>query len=72
MTRTNIEINERLVRRVMKLHGFKTKRDAVDYALRQAAGSFDTRDVLKLRGMGWEGDLDEMRRWEPPGGEPEE
>lgn len=65
MARTNIDINERLVRRVMKLHGFSTKREAVDYALRVTAGSFDRRDVLKLRGAGWEGDLEEMRRWEP-------
>jgi Arc/MetJ family transcription regulator len=66
MARTNIDINERLVRKVMRLYGLASKRAAVDFALRRLAGASDPRDVLRFEGSGWEGDLDRMRRWEPP------
>ena len=66
MARTNIEINESLIRRVMKMYGLKTKRQAVDYALKRVAGHSDPRDILQFRGVGWEGDLAEMRRFDPP------
>ena len=33
--RTNIEIDENLIRRVMDVYGLNTKREAVDYALRR-------------------------------------
>jgi Arc/MetJ family transcription regulator len=59
--RTNVVIDDRLMRKVMRLYGFRTKRDAVDYALRRLAGSNDPRDMLDMIGTGWEGDLDEMR-----------
>jgi Arc/MetJ family transcription regulator len=59
--RTNIVINDRLIKKVMRLYGFRTKREAVDYALRRLAGSNDPRDMLDLEGIGWEGNLDEMR-----------
>ncbi len=38
MGRTNIVIDEALVARVMKIYGLRTKREAVDYALRRLAG----------------------------------
>ena len=63
MRRTNVVIDEELVKRVMKLYGLKTKREAVDYALRKVAGWPDARRAaLELEGIGWDGDLDEMRR----------
>jgi len=37
MARTNIDIDEDLVRLVMQQKHLKTKREAVDYALRQVA-----------------------------------
>lgn len=47
----------------MRLYGFKTKRETIDYALRQLAGSDDPwAGLLELEGTGWDGDLDEMRR----------
>jgi Arc/MetJ family transcription regulator len=61
LVRTNIVIDERLVRKAMRLYGLRTKRDAVDYALRRLVGSDDPRSILELEGIGWEGDLDEMR-----------
>lgn len=38
MGRTNIVIDDALVARVMEMYGLRTKREAVDYALRRLAG----------------------------------
>jgi Arc/MetJ family transcription regulator len=62
MTRTNIDIDETLVREVMRRFHLKTKREAVDLALRRAAGSTATAEgLLSLEGIGWDGDLDGLR-----------
>ena len=63
MTRTNIEIDDELVARVMKRYELRTKKEAVDLALREVAGTPLTREFLdSVEGMGWDGDLAEMRR----------
>jgi Arc/MetJ family transcription regulator len=63
MARTNIEIDDELVGRVMKRYELKTKKEAVDLALRQVAGTPLTQEFLdSVHGMGWDGNLDEMRR----------
>ena len=62
MARTNVVIDDRLIRPVMRLYGLRTKREAIDLALRALAGSRKPSDMLDLEGTGWEGDLDEMRR----------
>ena len=62
MVRTNVVLDEELVRRVMDMFGLKSKRAAIDYALRRVAGMGDRRSIKELRGIGWIGDLDEMRR----------
>jgi Arc/MetJ family transcription regulator len=62
MARTNIEIDERLIRRVMRRYGLKTKRAAVDLALHRLDVEPMTREeALAMEGTGWEGDLDELR-----------
>jgi Arc/MetJ family transcription regulator len=62
MGRTNIEIDERLVRRVMRRYGLKTKRAAVDLALRRLdIEPMSREEALAQRGKGWDGDLDAMR-----------
>jgi Arc/MetJ family transcription regulator len=62
MSRTNIEIDDELMRRVMERWGFSTKREAVDRALRQLDLAPMTDDEIEgMRGSGWEGDLDEIR-----------
>jgi Arc/MetJ family transcription regulator len=66
LVRTNVVIDERLMRKVMRTYGFRTKREAIDYALRRLAGARDPRDMLDLIGMGWEGDLDTMRGHDVP------
>lgn len=62
MTRTNIDIDDELVARVMRKYGLKTKREAVDFALLKAAGPMLTAELMEsVHGIGWDGDLDEMR-----------
>ncbi|MGA9876758.1 MAG: type II toxin-antitoxin system VapB family antitoxin [Solirubrobacteraceae bacterium] len=63
MARTNVEIDDRLVGRVMSRYGLKTKRAAIDLALRQLdLEPMSREEALAMRGTGWEGDLEEMRR----------
>lgn len=62
MTRTNIDIDDDLIESVMQRYRLRTKREAVDFALRRLARRIHTRDeFLEYEGIGWEGDLDEMR-----------
>lgn len=62
MTRTNIDIDDELIDRVMRQFGLKTKREAVDFALRRIAGpKLTAEEILGCEGMGWDGDLDEIR-----------
>lgn len=67
MTRTNIEIDDELVERAMRIYRLRSKREAVDLALRKLVGEPMTREeMLAMEGMGWTGDLDEMRSQEVP------
>lgn len=60
--RTNIEIDDAVLSEAQRLSGTKTKRETVDYALREVIARQKRLDFLKLRGeIDWEGDLDEMR-----------
>jgi Arc/MetJ family transcription regulator len=61
--RTNVVLDDRLVKRIMRRYGFRTKRETIDFALRRLDGTDDPwARMLELEGSGWEGDLDEMRR----------
>jgi Arc/MetJ family transcription regulator len=63
MSRTNIEIDDDLIARVMRRYRVTTKRAAVDLALRRAAGeALTSEEFLELEGIGWEGDLEDLRR----------
>jgi Arc/MetJ family transcription regulator len=60
--RTNIEIDETLMAEAMEALGVRTKREAVEAALRAAVRvKRQLRAWDELRGTGWEGDLDDMR-----------
>jgi Arc/MetJ family transcription regulator len=62
MSRTNVEIDDAVIERVMRRYGLRTKRAAIDLALRRLDVEPMSRDeALALRGRGWEGDLDELR-----------
>jgi Arc/MetJ family transcription regulator len=60
-TRTNVVVDEELVEKIKKLYGLPTTRAAIDFALRALVGGAEKRDMLDLKGVGWDGDLDEMR-----------
>ena len=61
MSRTNIEIDDRLIATAMRMHGLKTKREAVDFALRSLVGTPMTlEETLAMQGTGWGRNLDEM------------
>ena len=61
--RTNIEIDDALIAKVMAATGIKTKREAVDTALRETLRLREQGRVMELFGkINWVGDLDEMRR----------
>lgn len=66
MGRTNIDIDDELMARVMAWYHFRTKREAVHYALGRLAPEPASREeLLALRGTGWGGDLEEMRSAKP-------
>jgi Arc/MetJ family transcription regulator len=50
--RTNIVLDDRLVKEVMRLSKARTKREAVDLALREFVSRGKQRDVLALIGDG--------------------
>lgn len=60
--RTNIDIEDKLMRATMKATGATTKKAAVEASMRLAVQLHKQGEAIrKLRGLGWEGDLDEMR-----------
>jgi Arc/MetJ family transcription regulator len=62
VSRTNIEIDDEVMSRVLATYGLRTKREAVDFALRRLLVEPMTRDeALAMEGSGWLGDLDELR-----------
>lgn len=62
MGRTNVEIDDAVIQRVMRRYGLRTKRAAIDLALRRLdLEPMSREEALALRGRGWEGDLDELR-----------
>lgn len=61
MARTNIDIDDEACSAVMDRFGLTTKRDAVNFALRELASIATLGQARALRGSGWDGDLDAMR-----------
>jgi Arc/MetJ family transcription regulator len=62
VTRTNIEIDDDLIGRAMRLYRLPSKREAVDLALRRLVGEPVSREeMLAAEGTGWAGDLAEIR-----------
>jgi Arc/MetJ family transcription regulator len=62
VTRTNIDIDDDLVARVMRRFSLPSKRAAVDLALRRLLGEPMSRDeILAMQGVGWSGDLEGIR-----------
>jgi len=63
MSRTNIEIDDSLVRKARKLTRLKSKRAIVGKALELLVRSETRKGILRYYGTGiWSGDLKQMRR----------
>jgi Arc/MetJ family transcription regulator len=63
MKRTNIVIDEKLIKAGLKTTGIKTRRALVDYALRDLLRRESQKRILELKGrVHWEGDLSSMRK----------
>jgi Arc/MetJ family transcription regulator len=61
--RTNIEIDDELIREALRVSGLKTKRAVVEAGLRMLLRLKRQEDILNLVGkVRWEGDLDESRQ----------
>lgn len=61
--RTNIVIDDKLMRDALRATGLKTKREAVEAGLQVLVRLQKQGEIRKLRGqLAWDGDLDAMRR----------
>jgi len=60
--RTNIVIDDELMKRVLKITGLRTKREAVEMGLKVLLKLQKQEGIRAFRGrLNWEGDLDAMR-----------
>jgi Arc/MetJ family transcription regulator len=60
--RTNIVIDDKLMRDALRATGLKTKREAVEEGLRTLVRLGRQGEIRRLRGrLDWHGDLDAMR-----------
>jgi Arc/MetJ family transcription regulator len=63
MSRTNIEIDDNLMRKARKVTRLKTKRQIVDKAWEWVVRTEDRKGILRYYGSGiWKGDLRRSRR----------
>ena len=61
--RTNIVIDDELMKDALALSGLKTKREVVEIALRRYVKLKKQEEIRNWRGkLKWTGDLDELRR----------
>ena len=60
--RTNIVIDDKLMKETLRLTGLKTKREAVELGLRTIVRLRKQDEIRQFRGkLDWHGDLDAMR-----------
>ncbi|MEO8130304.1 MAG: type II toxin-antitoxin system VapB family antitoxin [Bryobacteraceae bacterium] len=60
--RTNIEIDDKLMRDTLRATGLKTKREVVEEGLRTLLRLKRQSEIRRFRGkLKWKGDLDSMR-----------
>lgn len=63
MSRTNIELDDRLVEAGLKITKCKTKKELVNLALKDLVEKKTRKELLKLEGkVVWEGDLSRLRK----------
>jgi Arc/MetJ family transcription regulator len=60
--RTNVVIDDKLMRDTLRATGLKTKREAVELGLRTLLRLRQQEEIRRFRGkLDWQGDLDGMR-----------
>ena len=63
MSRTNIDLDDNLIRRAMTMSSFRTKKDLVHAALEEFVRKIRRKSILKFMGSHcWKGNLDQLRR----------
>jgi Arc/MetJ family transcription regulator len=63
MSRTNIVLDDELVKQCQNVTGIKTKKGLIDFALKELLRYSMQRKLLELKGnVDWDGDLDEWRK----------
>lgn len=63
MARTNIDLDDRLVRKGLKVYKCKSKRELVHLALTELIRSAKQKEILTMRGqVKWEADLAALRQ----------
>lgn len=75
MSRTNIEIDDALIRAAQRIYRLDSKRSAVDFALRRLVGeTLSVEEALSLQGTGFDYTNEELESFsvpdygtEPPG-----
>jgi Arc/MetJ family transcription regulator len=62
MSRTNIDLDDEACQAVMERYQLRSKRDAVNFALRTlAAEPLTAEEARRLRGSGWDENLSDLR-----------
>jgi Arc/MetJ family transcription regulator len=60
--RTNIDLDDTLVKKTMEFSGNNTKKAAINTLLSDYIRKYNQKNILKYRGTKtWEGDLEKMR-----------
>jgi Arc/MetJ family transcription regulator len=60
--RTNIDLDDTLVKKAMEISGQSTKKAAINTILSEYIRKYNQKNILKYRGAKiWEGDLEKMR-----------
>jgi Arc/MetJ family transcription regulator len=63
MARTNIDLDDDLIKQGLKVTKLKTKKELVHYALKELIRRKKRKGLLELEGkVSWEGSLDRMRK----------
>ena len=62
MSRTNVDLDDRLINEALKLSRLRTKKEVLHFALSELVKRIKRKGILKFMGSGiWEGDLEKMR-----------
>ena len=63
MSRTNVELDDRILKEAIKLTRLQTKKAVINYALEELVKKLKRKKMLELEGKAkWEGSLSETRK----------